>query len=370
MGTVSQLQNRIRSPAHRIQSEDEALEIARTLAPRFAAAASDRDINRLLPYDDLDQLWQSGLAAIAIPAEQGGLDVPNMLLAEIVTLIAEGDPSIGECLAVHFQALEGLRDHDNEDLKNRLYARVLEGDRFASAVMPGQLLLEDEKIGLRLEGQACSTAGLLYADWIVATSANGAQSAFIATESNGLSIVDDWDGMGQRVNGAATVYFDATIVEAGSVIRHSQAAMGTTKAMAALLQAAVDLGIARAALADYKIRGKTNATAFGQFALQLDMLSGAMETAGRKLDTAEVNTADEPIYAALYAASAIGISTSAAALEISSALFDLPAGAGGIGLNLDRHWRNARVRANGSAREPLLKEAAAYYGSSLSDRQT
>lgn len=92
MGTVSQLHERVRQPAHRIQSEEEALDIARSLAAAFAQQASDRDINRVLPYDEIEMLSQSGLLGISVPSEHGGIDISNSVLTEVVAVLAEADP--------------------------------------------------------------------------------------------------------------------------------------------------------------------------------------------------------------------------------------------------------------------------------------
>jgi hypothetical protein len=49
------------------------------------------------------------------------------------------------------------------------------------------------------------------------------------------------------------------------------------------------------------------------------------------------------------------------ALDTANALFELARGAtGSIALNLDRHWRNARIHDMAIAREPLLSAAGAH----------
>ena len=58
-------------------SKDNTLAIARTLAADFASGASRRDYERALPHTELDRLSASGLLAITVPAEYGGIDVSN-----------------------------------------------------------------------------------------------------------------------------------------------------------------------------------------------------------------------------------------------------------------------------------------------------
>ena len=47
-----------------LETEQQALAVARDLAARFASTASDRDSERQLPFAEMDALSQSGLLAI------------------------------------------------------------------------------------------------------------------------------------------------------------------------------------------------------------------------------------------------------------------------------------------------------------------
>ncbi|GAA5558472.1 hypothetical protein Asch01_03230 [Acinetobacter schindleri] len=59
--------------AHIIQSDKEALEIARNLADHFKAGAVQRDAERILPFEEIEAYSQSGLWAITVPKEYGGV---------------------------------------------------------------------------------------------------------------------------------------------------------------------------------------------------------------------------------------------------------------------------------------------------------
>uniref|UniRef100_UPI00053E2C1C acyl-CoA dehydrogenase family protein n=1 Tax=Pseudomonas aeruginosa TaxID=287 RepID=UPI00053E2C1C len=58
--------------AHRIGSDDEALETARELAALFARESIQRDRERRLPLEELELFSRSGLWGIAVPREYGG----------------------------------------------------------------------------------------------------------------------------------------------------------------------------------------------------------------------------------------------------------------------------------------------------------
>ncbi len=162
MGTVSQLHDNVRPPAHRIETEEEAISAARELAAGFRRQASERDINRLMPNAELDALSQSGLTAITVPPEYAGLDISNALLAEIVAIVAESDASIGNVLTSHFRVLEGLRNQPSEELKIALFTRALDGDRFAATRFSDQASLVAEGSGFRLTGRAEQAAAILF----------------------------------------------------------------------------------------------------------------------------------------------------------------------------------------------------------------
>ncbi len=220
MGTVSQFHESLRPPAHRIESEEEAISTARDLAAAFRRQASERDINRILPFAELDALSVSGLTAIAVPPDHEGLDVSNALLAEIVAIIAEGDASIGEALENHFCVLETLRTQAAEDLKASLFARVLLGDRFSAATFTDGAELTAEGPGYRLSGRTRQAPGILFADWIAAAATappSRPVTLYLARDDEGVQVVDDWDGFGQRTNGSATAIVGTLHVNADAI---------------------------------------------------------------------------------------------------------------------------------------------------------
>ena len=71
-------------------------------------------------------------------------------------------------------------------------------------------------------------------------------------DAPGVTVVDDWASFGQRTTASGTVAFDAAPVEPGDVIPvHAFAETpGLAGPVSQFIHAAIDLGIARAALAD------------------------------------------------------------------------------------------------------------------------
>ncbi|MBX4893979.1 monooxygenase [Rhizobium bangladeshense] len=367
MGTVSQFQDRLRPPARRIENEEEAVSTARNLADTLRHQASERDINRILPFAELDALSVSGLAAISVPPEHEGLDVPNALLAEIVAIIAEADASIGETLENHFSVLETLRTQAAEDLKASLFARVLIGDRFAGATVADGSELSAEGPGYRLSGRMRQAPGILYADWIAAAVTlppSRPVTLYLSRNGEDVQVIDDWDGFGQRTNGSATTIAGAIHVNVDAIAPAPSSGYPTGISLGLLLKAGVSLGIARAAWADLKttIDERTvNASRLGKHAVGIEIAAAALERAGRKLDIAQVNPAEAAMADAYFSTSAAAIIAGETALSAANALFELAGEtATGIGLNLDRHWRNARIHALSLPRDRLLHRAGDY----------
>ncbi|MBY3383625.1 monooxygenase [Rhizobium laguerreae] len=368
MGTVSQFHQSLRPPAHRIESEEEAISTARDLAAAFRHQASERDINRILPFAELDALSVSGLTAITVPPDHEGLDVSNALLAEIVAIIAEGDASIGEALESHFSALETLRIQASEDLKASLFARVLLGDSFAGAAFTDGTELTAEGPGYRLSGRTWQAPGILFADWIAAAATappSRPVTLYLARGEEGVQVVDDWDGFGQRTNGSATAIVGTLHVDADAIAPASSSAHSTGISLGLLLKAGVSLGIARAAWSDLMTaigdRSTTVLPQIGERAIRIEMAAAALERAGRKLDIAQVNPVEAAMADAHFSASAAVILAGETALDTANALFELAGEtSAGIGLNLDRHWRNARIHALSLARDKLLHIAGEY----------
>jgi alkylation response protein AidB-like acyl-CoA dehydrogenase len=183
---------------------------------------------------------------------------------------------------------------------------------------------------------------------------------YLPRDTDGLQFVDDWDGFGQRTNGAGTVVASQIRISTGSAVIGSQRDPSTAAALAALLHAGTDLGIARAALAN--LQGAPYTSRVGKLAVDVETAAALVERAGGKLDFAQVNPSARSIEIAFFSASAAKITASAAAVETANALFELSGNnATSIGRNLDRHWRNARLRGVGTEAEDLYRKAAAHH---------
>lgn len=366
---------RIEQRSARLTNEEEAISAARALAERFKIAASLRDQERLLPHHELDALSRAGLLAITVPHEYGGIDVSNSVLAEVTAILAEADASIGQIPQNHFYILEALRTDGTEEQKRFFFARALAGDRFGNALSERgtktvghyNTRIVRDGLGYRINGRKFYSTGVIFADWITvfALDENDRLTmSFVQKGSDGVEIVDDWDGFGQRTTGSGTTVLDNVYVPADAVVHHHKGFERPTTigSVGQIIHAGIDLGIARAAFKEMVEFVKTRSRPWtnsgvdkasedpltiakaGEIAIRLEAASALVERAGNKADIAQIDTTEENVVAATLAVAAAKVLTSEIALDASNALFELAGTAStSTGLNLDRHWRNART---------------------------
>ena len=358
-----------------LHSDAEALKVAHELAAVLKRDSALRDRERRLPHDELELFSHTGLWGISVPKAYGGAGVSNTTLAQVIALISAADSSLGQIPQNHFYALEVLRVNGRPQQKQRLYAQVLAGERFGNALAELGTKNAHERTthlakaehGFRITGRKFYATGALYAQRIptLVVEDDGVQHlAFVPRDSEGLSIIDDWSGFGQRTTGSGSVVLDNVFVAAEDVVPFQSAFERPTTVgpLAQILHAAIDTGIARAAFEDalHFVRTKTrpwiDATtdiasedpltlkSFGHLSVRLSAAEALLERAGEFLDIAQADPNASTVAAASIAvAEARAISTEIS-LAAGSTLFELAGSQATLAEHgLDRHWRNARV---------------------------
>jgi alkylation response protein AidB-like acyl-CoA dehydrogenase len=180
-----------------------------------------------------------------------------------------------------------------------------------------------------------------------------------------LRIVDDWSGFGQRTTASGTVLLNNVPVEAQHIVENWRLAQtpNIQGAVSQLIQAAIDVGIAREAIDDSirfvreRSRPWIDANVerasddlyviadIGKLKLELHAAEALLRKAGQVLD--EVNAAPVDVASAARASIAVAeakVLTTEISLLASEKLFELAGSRATLAeFNLDRHWRNARV---------------------------
>jgi SfnB family sulfur acquisition oxidoreductase len=355
--------------ARLIRTDAEALAVATEFRDRLAEGAAERDRHRRLPQAEVAALSQSGLWAITVPREHGGADVGHTTLADVMVRLAEGDSSAAQIPQNHFATLETLRHVAPAAAQREFYGRVLAGARFgnAEAERGPPATLRPDGAAFRLDGRKAYCTGALLAHFVTVTARDPdgrVVLAIVERDAPGLTLLDDWSGMGQRTTASGTAILDGVTVPAARVLPLWQASIRRTPigALAQLLHAAIDLGIARAALAEtarfVQQRSRPFADAgvaraaddpllivrFGQVQTRVHAAEAMLARAAASLDAAREAPREATLGAASIAVAEAKVLTTEAALEASGALFEM-AGAHATlaSYNLDRFWRDART---------------------------
>jgi SfnB family sulfur acquisition oxidoreductase len=363
--------------AHRIGSDEEALARVRALRDTLAAGASERDRERTLPLAEVELLSREGLLAITVPREFGGAGVSVHTLAQVASLLASADPNVAQIPQSQFVYLELARQVGTDAQQELLFGEVLDGRRIANAQSEaGSKTVADIQTSLRrrpdgsflLEGQKFYCTGSLLAHWltVLARDEDGrTRVAIVPRDADGVSVIDDWSGMGQRTTASGTVKLERVVVPGEMVIAHHRMfeRPQVYGARAQLLHTAIDVGIADGALQD-AVEFVRNASRpwfeagveraaedplliqrVGELAIGVRAAQALLGEAGRTIDEVEAEGVDEAGSArASIAVAAAKAFADRVSVETASALFELAGTRSAANdLNLHRHWRNART---------------------------
>lgn len=369
--------------ADRVSSAGDATFVAEHQAIDFAQQACARDAGRTLPHDQVQALKSSGLLALSVPAEHGGIEAPATTVAEVFRLLAHADPSLAQIPHSHYTFLEALRLQGTHAQREFFFHLVRDGALFANAqtergphaVNVDVTTLTGTGGGFALTGRKFYCTGALFADWLIvrASLADGSEDAptcttpkaiaFVPRDAPGLEIVDDWDGMGQRTTASGTVVLEDVQVPADHVVPFSPIFDQPTVygAHAQLLHAAIDVGIATGALAegvrqaakarphfeahvDSAVNDPTLIQVAGELTVTVRGAQALLAQAARQLDAARADLTEDSAAETSVAVAVAKVAAARAALDASSLLFEL----GGTrsataGDNLSRYWRDART---------------------------
>ena len=356
---------------------DDALRAAASLASAFARGAASRDADRILPAAELDLLSASGLLGITVPTEYGGPGLSAETVATVFALLAQGDPSIAQIPHSHFVYVNALRHQGTEGQKVFFFDQVLAGKRFGNAQSEvGTKHVRDYRTMLRptgqgtwrLDGEKGYSTGALFADWIPVLAHLDVDGplhvAWVERRAPGVTVVDDWNGMGQRTTASGTVRLEDVEVDGSRITPYHLTFDGpqTYGAFAQLLHAALDVGIARAAISEAAefVRTKSRpypdaqveraaddplvVHAFGQMEVDIRAAEALLAEAGRAVDRADACLTAESAAQASLAVAAARASSTAVSVEVGSRIFEVCGTRSALdSLNLHRHWRNART---------------------------
>ncbi|GAC1034045.1 SfnB family sulfur acquisition oxidoreductase [Pseudomonas sp. No.21] len=363
-------------PAALIENDAQALLAAHEVAKLAKEGAAHRDRERLLPWRELELFTRLGLGGIRIPRAYGGAEVSFVTLAEVFRILCAADPALGQIPQNQFGLLSVIEYVGSEAQKRKVFAGILEGRRLANAgperntkhTLEIKARITRGDAGLEVSGEKFYSTGALFAHWVAVKAIDDSGVGVLSLVERGvpgLAIVDDWSGFGQRTTASGTVRLDRAPVADDLVFHNGRLAEvpSIQGALSQLIQAAIDAGIAEAAIDDaiafirersrpWVDAGVERASEelytiaeIGRLKVELNAANALLERAGQVLD--EVAAAPIDAEAAARASIAVAeakVLTTEVALLASEKLFELAGSRATLAeFNLDRHWRNARV---------------------------
>jgi alkylation response protein AidB-like acyl-CoA dehydrogenase len=380
------------APIRLLQSEAQAIAVAREVAVEIAEIAADASQNGQLPRRQAQLLSESGLTAIGVPKAFGGLGASVETIVETVRIISVADGGVGQLLQIHNVMLRGIFTGYSDEIRDRLIRDVLAGKRFGNALAEVggknkfalKTRVERRADGkLILNGSKFYSTGSYLAEWISLTAASddGGAGVLLNRNAPGLTLVDDWEAFGQKNSVSGTVIFDDIELDEGFVSQRKGPMKRTGLTFPQILHAAIDTGIAEGALSaavqylNHSARpwvesGVDQASQephiikqIGEYAVALRGAQSLLRDAARVFDQHELDPDNKELQDELIlsVATARALSDSAS-LKISSDIFSLLGASSSLSKwNLDRFWRNARVHTTHDPIRWRLHHVGNYY---------
>lgn len=356
------------------------------LLQRIADGAAQRDAQREQPFALIDEIKATGFGARRLAARYGGAGASLVETIEAAITLAQADPNIAHIWRNHHVALERVL---NSAVQHPGLARLRQQVRDGALIGASHTEHGHPQIGgsaalftrlqrqgehYVLNGQKFYSTGSLFADWLhvtVSTDSGERAIVLLPREREGVRLVDDWFGMGQRLTGSGTTLFENVLVKPEEVllpheVPARQAVFGSV--IAQLFLTAVITGVVAAIARDgAALLGKRKRnfyyaptpaasddpillTAQGEreadaFATRATVLAAA-HAADLAYAAIQDNSADaeERIQDAAAAAAKAKVTVDRIAHHAATALFDIAGASATLAhLNLDRHWRNVRT---------------------------
>ncbi|KVE32555.1 acyl-CoA dehydrogenase family protein [Burkholderia sp. TSV86] len=369
-----------------------ALDALPTLAKAIGTDAAAREMRRELPYDGFKLFRRSELGQLRIPAEWGGLGGSLEDLFQVITALAAEDSNLAHALRIHYDVTETLRLSPRTPFNDVQTRRVLAGAIFGGAstergtARPGEntARLRCDGEHFRATGKKYYATGTAFSDYarINVQDEQGTDVAIvIPVDREGVQLLDDWDGMGQRMTASGSLLLDDVLVHADEFVeRDGSTLIGRhTGALRQLHLVATAAGIVRNVVADargYVIKhgrpvlhspapsareDQFIQQVIGELSAHSHAIDALVRDNARALDRssdairANVADADALVLDSALATARTQLVVGKLALHAAERMFE----AGGASAtsrahNFDRHWRNLRTIFS---HNPLLHKA-------------
>jgi alkylation response protein AidB-like acyl-CoA dehydrogenase len=360
------------------------------LLAEIGDGALERERANERPFAVIDRIREARLGALRIPSAHGGGGATLRELFATVIALATSDVNVAHILRGHFSHVEERLRLSGDD-RQRAIDLALSGAIVGNASTElgsepaggfvWQTKLSRDGDAYRLNGKKFFTTGTLYADYaeVLASDPDGASViALVPTDRDGVTVLDDWDGFGQRATGTGTAVFDNVAVAADELLQFSPPESDAERpplyhsgAFFQLYVTALEVGVLHALRADAVAHVHQRARSFtwapnpsppddpllqreigeiaaAAYAGQATVLAAADALAvayEADIDNTDPNL--ELAHEASLQAAAAKVVVDQLAQKAASQIFDV-GGASVVRRShlLDRHWRNIRTLAS------------------------
>ncbi len=354
------------------------LQTAKLLAAEFALTAVERDERGGTPKAERDALRQSGLLALSIPTQYGGLGARWSDTLGIVREFAKVDSSIAHVFGFHHLMLATVRLFSRPDQWQPWYEQTARKNWFwGNALNPldTRTVVKDfggwrEFSGKKSFCSGASDSEMLIASAVDETAGGKLLIAAIPSGRSGITLHNDWNNMGQRQTDSGSASFERVRVEESELLL-DPGPLSTPFAclrplIAQLTFTHMFLGIAEGAFEEARNYTLTETRAwhkssaddvrndpyvlqhYGDFWVALEGVRLLVERAADLLDQAWAKGPALSEHERGQLAIAIATAKVAATrqgLDLCSRLFEVTgARSTHASLRLDRHWRNLRTQ--------------------------
>lgn len=359
------------------------LHTAQRLAAQFAETAVERDARGGTPKAERDALRASGLLALSIPSQYGGLGASWSQTLEIAREFARVDSSIAHVFGFHHLMLATVRLFGRPQQWQPWFEQTARKQWFwGNALNP----LDTRTVATRFDGwrefsgRKSFCSGASDSEMLIASALDEDSGSLligaVPTARSGITLGNDWDNIGQRQTDSGSTTFERVRVEEDELLL-DPGPLSTPFAclrplLAQLLFANLFLGVAEGAFQEARQYTLTESrpwfksgvdqvgddpyvlTHYGEFWLGLESVRLLIERAATLFDAAwrkeHTLTRDERAQLAL-AVTAAKVAASRVGLDVCNRLFEVTgARATHAALRLDRFWRNLRTQ---SLHDPL-----------------
>ena len=358
-----------------------------------AKGASERDLNRELPFEAFQLFREFELGTLRIPAALGGPGGSVADYIEMIAAIGAADSNVAHALRSHFNYVENVILSEPRERDAGAVELVLAGKLFGGAhteqgtARPGQVTTTIVRHGdnYRLNGRKWYATGTAFADFasFSALDEEGQTvGVLLPVDRPGINILDDWDGMGQRLTASGGVLLenvevfpheftrrglDNLVGRHCSTLRQLHLAASAAGAVRNVLSDGIDYVSRQARSAAHSAAETANQDPFvqqiiGEIAGNSFAIDTVISAASVALDRTvaafaggdEVEIEDALIASALATARA-QLLLGQLGPRTAERMFELGGGsATSRNNNFDRHWRNIRTVLN---HNPLLHKS-------------